>query len=218
MKIKIKNLSKKFKNNIILKDINLELESGKIYGLSGRNGSGKTVFLKLLCGLYIPTSGQIYIEDELMTINNNYKFNFGALIENPKFFSDLTGYQNLEIISKIKNEIDEDQIFNCLEKVNLLNEKDKKFGKYSLGMKQKLGIAQAIMEKPKIILLDEPFSGIENKTVDKIKNILLEEKKMDKIVIISSHIKEDLEELCDEIFYFDNGSIINVGFDYEENN
>ncbi|MBQ8902587.1 MAG: ATP-binding cassette domain-containing protein [Bacilli bacterium] len=208
MKIVLNNISKKFKNVIVLENVNLTLESGNIYGLSGRNGSGKTIFLKLLCGLIKPTTGEISFDNELLTIDNGYMFNIGALIENPKFFSDLTGFQNLEILANIKNCIGEGEILNALKNVNLYDEKDKKFGNYSLGMKQKLGIAQAIMENQEIIILDEPFSGIEENTVKTIKKLLIKEKDKNKIIIISSHIKEDLEDLTDKILYFDKGNVI----------
>lgn len=207
MKIKVEKLRKDFKNNTVLNNITLNFESGKIYGLCGRNGSGKTVFLKLLCGLYMPSSGHVLYDDEEITLDNNYKFKIGALIENPKFFNDLSGYDNLKVLADIRKEIGKTEILDSLKDVNLLPEKDKKFGKYSLGMKQKLGIAQVLMENPNVLILDEPFNGIENMTVKKIKKILLENKKNKKIIIISSHIKEDLNELCDQIFYFDNGNV-----------
>lgn len=205
MKIDIKHVSKSYKNNLVLDNVNIIFEGGKIYGLNGRNGSGKTVFLKLLCGLISPTKGEIFINDKQLLCNNNYEFNIGALIENPKFFPSLTGYQNLDVLAKIKNEIGEEEIMNVLEIVNLTEEKDKKYSKYSLGMKQKLGIAQAIMENQSIILLDEPFSGIEETSVQKIKKYLLSEKEKGKIIIISSHIKEDLTKMCDKIILVSDG-------------
>lgn len=207
MKIKVEKLNKNFKNNDILKNVNLNFESGNIYGLCGRNGSGKTVFLKLLCGLYVPTAGHIYYDDQEISLNNNYQFKIGALIENPTFFSNLSGYENLKILADIRKEIGKEEILKALNDVNLISEKDKKFGKYSLGMKQKLGIAQVLMENPKVLILDEPFNGIESATVIKIKDLLLKMKKNDKLIIISSHIKEDLYELCDQIFCFDNGEV-----------
>lgn len=207
MKISIKNVQKDFKKVTVLSDVNLELESGKAYGLCGRNGSGKTVLLKLLCGLIAPSKGEIYYDNELLTVNNAYKFNIGALIENPKFIPELTGYKNLELLSEIKKKINKEEIEKYLKIVNLYEEKDKKFCDYSLGMKQKLGIAQAIMEDQEIIILDEPFSGIDDASVNKIKEYLKEEKNKNKLILISSHVKEDLNELVDEIFYFDAGVI-----------
>ena len=207
MKIKVENVTKDIKKNEIIHDVSCEFENGKIYGLIGRNGSGKTVFMKLLCGLYSTTKGNIYIDDEVINLDNNYKFGIGALIENPKFFNDLSGFENLKMLAKINNKINNKDIDKALEIVNLLPEKNKKFGKYSLGMKQKLGIAQAIMEDPKIIILDEPFNGIEEQSVKQIKKYLKEIKK-DKIIIISSHIKEDLIDFMDETLQFDAGKIV----------
>ena len=206
--IRVNNLTKKFKDNTIIENISITFKPGNIYGLYGRNGSGKSVFLKLLCGLINTTSGEIYYNDELLK-NDIYKYSVGALIERPYFLDDLTGFENLKILADINKKIDDDDILKALEIVNLLEEKDKKYKKYSLGMCQKLGIAQAIMENPNIIILDECFNGIENATVEKIKKYLISEKKKGKIIIISSHIKEDLLDLTNTIYYFDAGKIEN---------
>lgn len=207
MKIEVKNLEKKFKNNTILSDVNLEFTSGHIYGLAGRNGSGKSVFLKILCGLYKPTLGIVLFNGKNYHLDNMFVPNLRALIEKPSFFPDLTGYENLELLAKIQNKISSNEILSSLKRVNLIEEKDKLYKEYSLGMKQKLGIAQVIMENPDILILDEPFNGIEEETVKKISNYLLELKHLGKLIIISSHIKEDLNYLCDEIYYFDNGKV-----------
>lgn len=206
--ITITNLSKSFKKNVVLKNINMELKEGNIYGLSGRNGTGKSVFLKLICGLYNPTTGCILYDGKNYNKNNLYIPNLRALIEKPNFFSELTGMENLILLSKIQNKVSIDDIERTLKDVNLYSEKDKKYSEYSLGMKQKLGIAQVLMENPAIIILDEPFNGIEKSSVDKIINILLEEKKKGKIIIVSTHIKEDLEKLSDVIYTFDNGEVV----------
>lgn len=207
MKIEVQNLEKKFKNNTILSDVNLEFTSGHIYGLAGRNGSGKSVFLKILCGLYKPTLGIVLFNGKNYHLDNMFVPNLRALIEKPSFFPDLTGYENLELLVKIQNKISSNEILSSLKRVNLIEEKDKLYKEYSLGMKQKLGIAQVIMENPDILILDEPFNGIEEETVKKISNYLLELKHLGKLIIISSHIKEDLNYLCDEIYYFDNGKV-----------
>ena len=207
MKIEVKNLEKKFKNNTILSDVNLEFTSGHIYGLAGRNGSGKSAFLKILCGLYKPTLGIVLFNEKNYNLDNMFVPNLRALIEKPSFFPDLTGYENLELLAKIQNKISSNEILLSLKRVNLIEEKDKLYKEYSLGMKQKLGIAQVIMENPDILILDEPFNGIEEETVKKISNYLLELKHLGKLIIISSHIKEDLNYLCDEIYYFDNGKV-----------
>ena len=210
MKIKIKNVCKSFKNIEVLKNINIELESGKIYGLYGRNGAGKSVLLKIICGFYVPTSGEIIYNGENLNSKNDFPKDLRALIETPSFFPDLTGFENLKMLAKIQNKISDNEINKALEIVNLLDEKNKKYSKYSLGMKQKLGIAQAIMENPKILILDEPFNGVEQKTVEKLINYLKSIKK-DRLIIISTHIKEDLNKLSDVIYIMDDGKI------YEEN-
>lgn len=207
MEIKVENLSKSFKKNIVLKDVNLLMTSGKIYGLSGRNGSGKSVLLKLICGLYKPTSGKVLFDGIEYNLNDVYVPNLRALIEKPSFFPNLSGFENLKLLANIQHKIFDDEINNALKVVNLYEEKDKKYSEYSLGMKQKLGIAQVIMENPQIMILDEPFNGIENDTVKKISKYLLQEKKKDKLIIVSTHIKEDLDNLSDEIYSFDNGTV-----------
>lgn len=207
MKIEIKNLSKDFKKVNILNSINLTLESGSIYGLIGRNGTGKSVFLKTLCGFYYPSSGEILFDGKNYSANNLYPDNLRALIEKPSFMPNLTGYENLELLASIQNKIGKSEIEETLKKVNLFEEKDKKYSKYSLGMKQKLGIAQVLMENPEIIILDEPFNAIEEETVNKIKNILLEEKSKGKLIILSSHIKDDINSLADIILTMNNGTI-----------
>ena len=207
MKIEIKNLSKDFKKANILNSINLTLESGTIYGLIGRNGTGKSVFLKTLCGFYYPSSGEILFDGKNYSANNLYPDNLRALIEKPSFMPNLTGYENLELLASIQNKIGKSEIEETLKKVNLFEEKDKKYSKYSLGMKQKLGIAQVLMENPEIIILDEPFNAIEEETSNKIKNILLEEKSKGKLIILSSHIKDDINSLADIILTMNNGTI-----------
>lgn len=205
MKIEIKNLSKSFKNTQVLNKTNLTFEDGKIYGIIGRNGSGKSVFFKMLCGFYKPTTGTITFNDKNYIKNNEFPNCVRALIEKPSFLPNLTGYENLELLSSIQNKIGHEEIVEILEEVNLLNEKDKLYSEYSLGMKQKLGIAQALMEKTDVIILDEPFNGIEEESVTKIKKTLKLLKKEDKLIFISSHIKEDLDNLADKIYLIDNG-------------
>ena len=205
MEIKVENITKKFKNVIVLKDVNMDLKEGNIYGLYGRNGSGKSVFLKIMSNLYKPSSGTVLFDGKRVDFNRANVF-IGALIESPNFFPELTGLENLKLLAKIQNKISEKEILEVLDMLNLSAEKNKKVKEYSLGMKQKLGIAQAIMENQKIILLDEPFNGVDATSVTKIMNVLKELKK-DKIIILSSHIKEDLENLCDKIYYFDAGVV-----------
>lgn len=210
MEIIVKDLSKKFKKVTILENINMKFESGKIYGIVGRNGSGKSVFLKILCSFYKPTTGEILFDNINYNSNNNFPPSVRALIENPTFFPDLTGFENLKLLSSIQNKIGDEEIIKTLDQVNLLSEKDKKYSEYSLGMKQKLGIAQVLMENPDVMIFDELFNGIEEKTVEKIRNILLELKNQNKIIIVTSHIKEDIDVLSDEVYKFDCGRVERV--------
>ena len=207
MKLEIKNLSKKFKDVYVLKDINLTFESGKIYGFTGRNGSGKSVLLKIICGFYTPTSGEVLLDNYNYILNNDFPKSTRCLIEKPNFLPDLTGYENLKLLASIEIKIGDKEIMDTIEKLNLKEEINKKYSKYSLGTKQKLGIAQVLMEDPKLIVLDEPLNGIENETAKEVRKILNEEKKKDKIIIVASHIKEDIDTLADVVYNIDNGIV-----------
>lgn len=207
MKIKVENLCKEFKGISVLSDINLEFESGKIYGLIGRNGSGKSVFLKILCGFYRPTTGCVLYNDVDISKTDNFAPNTRALIEKPNFLSDLTGFENLKLLAAIQNKVGEKEINETIDKLNLTNEKDKKYSKYSLGTKQKLGIAQVLMENPEVIILDEPLNGIEKETASKIRDILKEEKEKGKLILIATHLKDDIDSLVDELYEFNGGKI-----------
>ena len=177
MEIIFKNVYKSFKNNVVLNNVNIKFESNKIYGFVGPNGAGKSVLLKLLCGFYKTTSGSILIDGSNLEPLNAYKYNMRALIEKPSFFPNLSGFENLKLLAKICNKIGDKEINDILKVVNLYEEKDKKFNSYSLGMKQKLGIAQALMENPNILILDEAFNGLDNTSVKKIKEFILSIKK-----------------------------------------
>ena len=205
MKIEVKDLTKKFQNQVVLGHISMTMESGHIYGLIGRNGSGKSVFLKILCGFYMPTAGEILFDGKNYTKKNRFYPALGALIEKPMFLPNLTGFENLELLASIKNKITKEDILDALKKVNLLDEKDKKYKKYSLGMKQKLGIAQAFMENPDVIILDEPFNGAEEETAIALRNMLKELKKQGKLIILATHMKEDVMDLSDVIYEVQNG-------------
>lgn len=207
MKIKVENLTKEFKDSLILNDINLEFQEGKVYGLVGPNGSGKSVLLKIICAFYMPTQGKVLIDGVNYNDGNNFPPNLRALIDKPSFIPDLSGFENLKLLAKIQNLINDDDIINTLKIVNLYEEKDKKFYKYSMGMKQKLGIASVLMEKPKIMILDEPFNGIDDESKSKLFEYLAKIKK-NKIIIISSHIFEEIQKVCDEVYYFENGTCV----------
>ena len=207
MEITVKNLTKSFKGIKILDNVNITCESIKITALVGRNGSGKSVLLKLLCGLYLPTEGEILFDNINYNLNDEYPPNTRALIEKPNFLDELTGYENLKLLAKIQNLISDKEINESLKIVNLYDDKDKKFKHYSLGMKEKLGIAQVIMENPDVMIFDEPFNGIEKRTAEKLRKYLKEKKEEGKLIIIATHIKEDILELADLVYEVDDGNV-----------
>lgn len=207
MKIEIKKVSKKFKDIEVLKNVSMTLESGHIYGFTGHNGSGKTVLLKLICAFLEPTTGEILFDGKNVIKENSFPPSTRALIEKPNFLSDLTGYENLELLARIQNIIGEKEIEDTLKKVGLEEDKDKLYYKYSLGMKQKLGIAQVLMEDPEILILDEPFNGLDENSIKNIRKNLLKEKEKGKLIILAIHDKEDIKVLCDEIYKFNDGTV-----------
>lgn len=207
MIIEIKGVSKNFRGVEVLKDVTMTLESGHIYGFIGHNGSGKTVLLKLICAFLEPATGEILFNGKNIIKNNEYPPSTRALIERPTFISELSGKENLELLAKIQKKVGNKEIEETLRKVGLEKEKDKLYYKYSLGMKQKLGIAQVLMEDSQILILDEPFNGLDEESTKKIREILLEEKKKGKLIILATHLKEDIELLCDELYKFDDGAV-----------
>lgn len=195
--IKVNNVSKVINGTTILKDINIIFEEGKIYGIYGHNGSGKTMLFRTLSGLIKPTSGTITIFNEELHKDIDFPRSIGVLIENPNFWPNYTGKEVLKTLASIKRIIDDEEIIRSLERVGLNPNDSRTVKKYSLGMRQRLGIAQAIMEKPDIIILDEPTSALDEDGINLVYKILLEEKERGAIVIISSHNKSDIETLCD---------------------
>ncbi len=207
MNIKIINYTKKLGDQEVLKNINLDLYSGNIYGFYGKNGSGKTMLFRAVTSLITPTSGDILIDGESMINGETDLSIIGVLIENPGFYDYLTGFQNLELLYSINHKKDSDILNKYLEKVGLGEVASKLYKKYSLGMRQRLGIAQAIMEDQKIIILDEPTNGLDEQGINDVRALLIEEKKKDKIILIASHNKDDLRILSDKIFHLDHGMI-----------
>lgn len=209
--IEVNNVCKNFKEDKILKNININLEKGKIYGLVGRNGSGKTVLMKCICGLLPVTSGEIKINNKVMGKDIDIPDNFGIIIETPGFLPNYNGYKNLKLLAMIKNQIGLDEIEKAIIKVGLDPKSKKHVSKYSLGMKQRLGLAQAIMEKPEVFILDEPMNGLDKNGVIEIRNLLLELKKEGKTILIATHIMEDVNLLCDEVFKMEDGTLSIIG-------
>lgn len=210
MEIKVKNLSKKLSNNIVLDDINIDLCSGKIYGFVGKNGSGKTMLMRAICGLILPTSGCVEIDGKVIGKDISFPESVGALIENPGFISSYSGFKNLKTLAQIKNEISDDDIISILEQVGLDPYNKKSFRKYSLGMKQKLGIAGAMMENPKLLILDEPFNGLDEESVDKVRQLIMKRRGKDSLTIISCHDSDEIDKICDEIITIKLGKIVSV--------
>lgn len=195
--IKIEKLTKVIKGRTVLDDVNMLFEDGKIYGLYGRNGSGKTMLLRAIAGLIFPTEGSIYIDDAKLHEQISFPPSVGVIIENTNLLPQYDGFTNLQILAKIKNIITDEEIKNTLTLVGLDADSKLKVKAYSLGMKQKLAIAQAIMEKPKLLLLDEPTNALDEESILKVREILLELKDYGTTIIIASHNKEDLGVLAD---------------------
>ncbi len=206
--IQIEKLTKKFGETEVLHDISMTLESGRIYGLVGRNGSGKTMLLKHILGFVKPTSGKIVIDGKEIGKDIDMPQNVGAIIENPGFLPEYSGFKNLKFLAMIRGKISDKQIKDAIRLVGLDPESKKHVGKYSLGMRQRLGIAQALMENPDILLLDEPLSGLDNDGVAEMHQLLLQQKEQGRLLIVASHSKEDIAVLCDEVFRFDKGKMI----------
>ncbi len=208
--IKIENYTKKIKKYVILQNINIHLKENGIYGFIGRNGSGKSILFKSICGLLNITKGKIIIKGQELGSDIQFYDNLGAVLDGSGFLPNLSGFENLKLLASIKNRISDLDINNALSRVGLDPNDKKKFKKYSLGMKQKLSIAQAIMENPEILILDEPFNGLDSYSVNDIREMLIQYKKEGKTILISSHIKEDIELLCDEVYELDKGILKKV--------
>ena len=207
--LKVENLSKDIKKTRVLNKVNLKFKKGKIYGFRGKNGSGKTMLFRALCGLIKPTEGTVEINGQVLGQQISFPESVGVVIEYPGFLPNLSGYDNLKLIAEINNKIGEVEVKNAIAAVGLNPEDKKKFKKYSLGMKQRLGIAQALMEDPELIILDEPTNALDSEAVLAIKELLINKKNEGKLILVASHDKEELEILSDEIFYIENGSIVN---------
>lgn len=207
--IKIKNLSKVIKKQQVLTDINYNFEPGKIYGIFGRNGSGKTMLLRAISGLILPTKGSVEIEGERLHEEISFPPSIGIIIENTDLLPQYDAYTNLKILSKIKKVASDDDIKEAIDRVGLDSDSKLKVKKFSLGMKQRLSIAQAIFEKPSIILLDEPTNALDENGIELIRKMLLEERERGALIVIASHNKEDLEILADHKIQMINGSLVN---------
>ena len=208
MNITIDNVSKEYKNEYVLRNITLTLQSGKVYGLYGKNGSGKTMLMRMIGGLIRPTTGRICIDGKELGKNISFPNSVGALIENPEFIESFSGYNNLKMLADIKRIIGKKEIEEVLKHVNLYDQKNKKVRKYSLGMKKKLGIAAAIMENPELVLLDEPMNALDKNSMECVRKIINHLKAQNKLIIIASHDLNDLNNISDEIIKLELGEIV----------
>lgn len=205
--IEVVNVSKNFKNHEVLKNVNLTVKKGEICGIIGRNGSGKTVLFKCICQIFIPERGEIRILGEDIRTNPGIIKNLGVIIENPAFLENFSGYWNLKFLADLSHKIGKKEIMDILQLVGLEEAKKKKVKNYSLGMKQRLAIAQTIMEEQSILVLDEPMNGLDKKGVAQIREIFLEYKKKGHSILMASHNPQDVEILCDHVYEMDDGII-----------
>lgn len=203
--IEVQNVVKRFRDQVVLKNVSISFEKGQIHGIVGRNGSGKTVLFKCICGLMHPEEGVILVNGKRVGRDVDMPEDIGAIIEAPGFLPNYSGYKNLRFLANIRRKIGKEEILNALKTVGLDPESRKHVGKYSLGMRQRLGIAQAIMEDPKILILDEPMNGLDNAGVQDIRALLLELKAQGKTILLASHNHEDIAALCDTVHEMDGG-------------
>lgn len=206
--IEVQNVVKRFRDQVVLKNVSISFEKGKIHGIVGRNGSGKTVLFKCICGLMHPEEGVILVNGKRVGRDVDMPEDIGAIIEAPGFLPNYSGYKNLRFLANIRRKIGKEEILNVLKTVGLDPESRKHVGKYSLGMRQRLGIAQAIMEDPEILILDEPMNGLDNAGVQDIRALLLELKAQGKTILLASHNHEDVAALCDTVHEMDGGVLL----------
>lgn len=209
--VELRGVTRRFGEDLVLKEVNLMLGAGRVYGIVGNNGSGKTVLMKCICGFLTPTTGTVHVFGKQIGRDEDFPEDLGVIIESPGFLTNLNGRKNLEILAALRKRIGEAGIRAAMEKVGLDPDMKKAVEKYSLGMRQRLGIAQAIMEDPKLLVLDEPFNGLDKNGVEQIRRLLLELKKEGKTILLASHNEEDIRILCDEVYEMDGGVLTRSG-------
>lgn len=205
--ITIKGVSKCFKGVELFDNVNAEFQSGLIYGIVGPNGTGKSVLLKLICGLLAVDHGEIFFNNKLLHTDIDVLPSCGIVINKPAFFDDMSGYENLKLLAQLSGNFVDEEIHNVLKKVGLKDD-NKKVGKYSLGMQQRLGIAQAIMEKPDILILDEFTNALDEDGIEMVHKIVKEERDKNVLVIITSHNRTEINELCDIVYKISKGTLV----------
>lgn len=214
--ISVMNLKMNFGEEQVLKGLSREFEAGKIHGIVGNNGSGKTVLMKCICGFLSPTEGRVVVDGKTIGKDVDFPENIGIIIETPGFLPGLTGIKNLKVLASLKRKIGDEEIRNVIRKVGLDPDLKKPVSKYSLGMRQRLGIAQAIMEDPSILILDEPFNGLDKNGVMQMRKLIKELREEGKTIILASHNQADIDELCDTVCEMDAG-VMTMVYDDKDN-
>lgn len=205
--ISVENVSKKIKNQQILNQINIHLAKGKIYGFVGRNGSGKSMLFKAICGLIVPDEGTIIVDGKRIGTDIDFPSNTGIIIERPGLISYMSAFENLKTFASVKKQISDVDIREILNRLEIDPTSNKKVRAFSLGMKQRVGLAQALMENPDLLILDEPMNGLDREGVELVKKIICERKAMGCTILLSSHIAGDIEELADKVYYMEAGNL-----------
>lgn len=208
--INVKNMDLTIGKNEILKRVNSSFERGKIHGIIGRNGSGKTMLMKCICGFVRPTSGEVFVNGKRIGKDCDFPKNIGVIIETPGFIPYYSGYKNLKLLAELNKKIDSGQIKQAMLQTGLDPELKRHVCKYSLGMRQRLGLAQAIMENPELLILDEPMNGLDKDGVNDMRKYLLDLKSQGKTILIASHSAEDIDVLCDTVCEMDKGSLTTI--------
>ena len=205
--IEVNNVSLTLQKNLILDNISIGFERGKIHGLIGRNGSGKTMLMKCICGFVKPTSGEITVDGKRIGKDRDFPENTGIIIETPGFIPYYSGYKNLKLLADLRGKISKDDVRRAMEQVGLDPNLKRHVRKYSLVMRQRLGLAQAIMEDPELLVLDEPMNGLDKDGVSDMRQYLLDLKSQGKTILIASHSAEDIDVLCDTVCEMDKGHL-----------
>lgn len=203
--ISVQNVSKRFGEETVLTDVSHEFEEGKIHGIVGNNGSGKTVLMKCICGFLVPTKGKIFVNGKQVGKDCDFPQDIGIIIETPGFLPGLTGVKNLQVLASLKRRIGDKVIRDTIRRVGLDPGMKKPVGKYSLGMRQRLGIAQAIMENPSLLILDEPLNGLDKLGVKDMRELIKGLREQGKTILLASHNQGDIDELCDTVCEMDAG-------------
>ena len=208
--ISVRGLVKSFGDETVLRGVTHDFEAGLIHGVVGNNGAGKTVLFKCICGFLVPEEGEVYIDGKRIGKDVDFPESIGVIIEAPGFLPNLSGFKNLKLLAALKGRASDETIREMIFRVGLDPKSKKHVGKYSLGMKQRLGIAQAIMEDPACLILDEPFNGLDKHGIIEMRELIKSLRESGKTILIASHNQTDIEELCDAVYEIDAGSFSEV--------